>query len=45
MSARSLPFDPLLDLGQELVNQLRAHHPGSNQTALSGGDVPGDGVM
>ncbi|HEY5179806.1 MAG TPA: hypothetical protein VIJ07_08550, partial [Dermatophilaceae bacterium] len=37
-------FD-LLDLGQELVNQLRAHHRASSRAALSGCDVPRDGVM
>jgi hypothetical protein len=37
-------FDPL-GPGQELVNQLRAYHRASSQAALSGCDVPRDGVM
>src|ERR1035437_9817058 len=37
--------DPLLDLGQELVNQHRPGHPANSQAAISDGDVPGDGVM
>jgi hypothetical protein len=37
--------DPLLDLGQELVNQHRPGHPAIGDTEVSGGNVPGDGVM
>jgi hypothetical protein len=47
-SARTLPWarlDPLLDLGQELINQHRPGHPADSQAAISYGDVPGDGVM
>jgi hypothetical protein len=38
-------FDPLLDLGQELINQHRPPHPANSQAGLSDGDIPGDGVM
>jgi hypothetical protein len=46
-SARQLFIGALdsLDPGQELVNQLRAHHRASSQAALSGCNVPRDGVM
>jgi hypothetical protein len=37
--------DPLLDLGQELINQHRPGHPAIGDTEVSGGNVPGEGVM
>ncbi len=40
------PLDPLLNLGQELIDQLRPRHGPTRQGAvLPGGDIPGDGVV
>ena len=38
-------FDPLLDLGQKLVDQHRPGHPVNTQATVTYRDVPGDGVM